>query len=234
MKHLVQKTLRRLGYEIRAVNQRRGSYTDLITETNPIIFDVGANEGQSLATFRSRFPTGHIHAFEPDPRLFERLRAEFCDPRILINNVGVGASAERKTLHRCKNTGSNSFLQPNVDSKYNLGGALALDGQVQATITTLDEYCATRDIGRIDLLKTDTQGYDLNVLRGAKKLLRNGQINVVKTEILFCDLYYEVAAFLDFEQLLQPFGYRLFTLENVNISFDGRLTHLDAVYARSR
>jgi FkbM family methyltransferase len=46
------------------------------------------------------------------------------------------------------------------------GGAVVAETPV--TVTTLDEYCAANGIERIDLLKNDTQGYELEVLRGAE------------------------------------------------------------------
>jgi hypothetical protein len=59
----------------------------------------------------------------------------------------------------------------------------------QATETVavkrLDDFAADRGITHIGLLKSDTEGYDLEVLRGAERLLRGGAVDFVYVEVAF-------------------------------------------------
>jgi hypothetical protein len=71
-KKLVQGLTRKMGYDIRKVQRYAmgtNPYTDmsiyLEQEKRPVIFDVGANHGQSLEKFKALFPSSRVHSFEP-------------------------------------------------------------------------------------------------------------------------------------------------------------------------
>ena len=55
-------------------------------------------------------------------------------------------------------------------------------GTEDVHVTTMDQFCATNGIDRIDLLKTDTEGFDLQVLKGASKLLSRGRVRAIYSE----------------------------------------------------
>jgi hypothetical protein len=52
-------------------------------------------------------------------------------------------------------------------------------------VNTLDNFCKSEEIESIDILKTDTEGYDLEVLKGAENLLNNNAIKFVLAEVGF-------------------------------------------------
>ena len=66
-------------------------------------------------------------------------------------------------------------------------------GRVEQTrevpVVALDDYCAEAGLTRVDLLKIDTQGFELNVLTGAERLLRSGAVRAVYLEVNFAPLY---------------------------------------------
>jgi hypothetical protein len=49
-------------------------------------------------------------------------------------------------------------------------------------VTTIDDYCASKKIATIQLLKCDTEGHDMEVLRGAETLFCQGRIMVCQFE----------------------------------------------------
>ena len=55
--------------------------------------------------------------------------------------------------------------------------------EINVQTQTLDNFCLSEKIENIDVLKIDTEGNDLNVLKGAKKLLSENKIKVIYTEI---------------------------------------------------
>ena len=56
-------------------------------------------------------------------------------------------------------------------------------------VETLDRFCAAQGINQIDLLKIDTQGFELPVLRGGINLFRQAKIGAVLLELNFAPLY---------------------------------------------
>ena len=55
--------------------------------------------------------------------------------------------------------------------------------EIKVQTRTLDNFCYEKNINNIDVLKIDTEGNELNVLKGAKKLLEKSNINIIYTEI---------------------------------------------------
>jgi FkbM family methyltransferase len=150
----------------------------------PVIFDVGANEGQSIRQFRQTFPRPVLHSFEPGPDTFDRLKAEFGGTAdVTLNPFALGAMVGELTFHENTKSDMSSFLQTGP------AGWGEERRRIPARIETVDGYCARAGIGHIDVLKTDTQGFDLEVLRGAEGMLRTGAIHLIFTEIMMAELY---------------------------------------------
>lgn len=80
------------------------------------------------------------------------------------------------------------------------------DGEL-VTITTLVSFCAEQNISRIELLKTDTEGSDLEVLKGAEAILRSKEIRFILTEATLHpnDGYH--TSFFHATEYLSGFGY---------------------------
>lgn len=138
------------------------------------IFDVGANEGQSIAAYRVWFPSAKIHSFEPVASTFSVLLANVNDPKVFCHNLALGSEQGSAPIKIDKNlSGMNSML-----------GASQETGQLTETIKvdTLDAFCEAKKIDHIDFLKIDTEGFDLEVLRGASGMLARGQISLIEIE----------------------------------------------------
>ena len=97
---------------------------------------------------------------------------------------------------------------------------------------TLDYYCKYNKIKKIDILKSDTQGCDLNVLRGAKKILSNTSILIV--EINFIDYYEKINSFYEFEKILR----KNFYFWDISMIYKnpkwGSTDFVDAIYINKR
>ncbi|MFM8365265.1 MAG: FkbM family methyltransferase [Verrucomicrobiota bacterium] len=158
--------------------------------TNPMIFDVGANVGQSVAKFKKTFPACSIHAFEPGSSTFHQLRERaggFSDVRPW--NLGVGSQAGRLVLQENEHSTMSSFLEP---SKFCWGGVV---NRNEVEIATLDAFAAQQGIETVHILKSDTQGFDLEVFKGASGLMDANRIALVYFEFIFSDMYRGLPSF---------------------------------------
>jgi hypothetical protein len=82
-------------------------------------------------------------------------------------------------------------------------------------MTTLDAWMLERGIPRVDVLKVDAQGYDLEVLRGATQLLARG-VKAINCECQFAPEYQGCATFSQIDQFLAAHGYALHQLHEVH------------------
>src|SRR5262249_50318764 len=56
---------------------------------------------------------------------------------------------------------------------------------MRVQMTTVDEFCARMNVAKLSLLKTDCEGYDNKVVRGADRMLRCGHVDAVYSEVNF-------------------------------------------------
>jgi FkbM family methyltransferase len=198
---------------------------------DPVIFDVGANVGQSITRFRGLFQRSTIHAFEPDARAFQTLRERFEGvDGVTLNPVALGAAASTATLHRYSFHEVSSLVPLDDASWWRRELDLQEVEQTTVPVDTLDRYCAAQGIETIDLLKIDVQGFEPECLRGAAGMLAARKIGAIQLEVLLHPLYARPIHFADIEALLVPHGYRLFTVFDLGIAATGELMQLDGLY----
>lgn len=133
------------------------------------IFDVGANVGQSARAYRKAYPAAAIHSFEPVPATFARLQAAVRGLNVAAHPVALGAAAASAQVAETSSSTRNTIT---------LGAA----GEGSVAVQTLDAFCSNKGIDRISLLKVDTEGHDLEVLRGAAEMLGAQRIDIVEVE----------------------------------------------------
>lgn len=151
------------------------------------VLDVGANRGQFQEFMRKSCGfKERVISFEPQPDLAEKLcKLAETDSDWLIKPVGLSDTEGELEMKICHGDDLSSFLSPAVTSP----AAKVVETKV-VPVKTLDSY-RTEIEGFCPLsqvfLKIDTQGYDLNVLRGASEILKTAP--VVQTELSFQSIY---------------------------------------------
>jgi FkbM family methyltransferase len=148
-------------------------------ETFETVLDVGANEGQSAQSFLSTYGGARVVSFEPIATTFEKLRVAVGNhPRATCENLAVGNHNGELEMQ----VGENSLVSRIVDPGEKAGRGAVFQ---KVRSVRLEDYLAEKRIDQIDLLKTDTEGHDLDVLRGCDSLLKSGRISFVLSEIGF-------------------------------------------------
>jgi FkbM family methyltransferase len=143
------------------------------------VLDVGANIGQYTLIGAHRVGReGHVHAFEPTPRIAADLRANVALnllENVTVNEVAI-ADAQGETLLFCTDPGSpgtNTIMNP-VEHAC---------GSVKVPTVTLDQYLVERGISSVDVMKLDIEGAELLALRGARDLLCADRAPVIVLEV---------------------------------------------------
>ena len=197
---------------------------------NPIIFDCGANTGQTTTEYLRRFPRAKIYAFEPNPEVFTTASAAHGgNPRVVLTQQAVGAEATTLELHLGNNHGTSSFLDRNpflTDAQR--GGSWYFDRTLPVAVCSIDTFCNEHGIDHVHMLKMDLQGYELAALRGASKMLRQKRISVIYAEVLHLPIYEAAPLHDDITNYLGTYGYSLHSYYQAHPSWG------DAIYTAGR
>jgi FkbM family methyltransferase len=143
-----------------------------------IVFDVGANVGESAKKYVDWFPESQIYCFEPVRGTFHELQENLKgNERIHCFHFAFGASKGKGEM--VLQGSSDRFFLLNPSKNVSVNNESILE---KVDIETLDEFCSGREINQINLLKIDTEGGDLEVLRGAENMLSKHAIDLVEAE----------------------------------------------------
>jgi FkbM family methyltransferase len=186
-----------------------------------LIFDVGANRGQTVREYRADFPRSRIISFEPDPDTFLQLKASTSGQRLVeVHNVGISDVVGKVRFdNSCPITETHCIAADQNNDRFPL-----------VDVTTLDLFCSNNKIDHIDLLKIDTEGHDLKVLRGASDLLNRSAISVIVAECTFEANCKTHIPFGTIQQEMEARGYLFFGLYQQSLG-SGKSTKAHVTWA---
>jgi len=225
-----KRAFARLGYDVRTLSGELGknAYVDIRRLTTagerPVAADVGANTGQTVDHLRAFFKRPVVHSFEPGPTAFSTLERRMSgDADVHLNNCALGSQPGTVELNEHVASDMSSMLEIGSD------GWGEVKARVPVEVRTLDEYCSEHEVERLDLLKSDTQGYDLEVLKGATGLLERRGIHLVLIEVNMTEIYAGAPRADEILAFTQDNGLYLVAFYNL-IFGDERLRFADALF----
>lgn len=136
------------------------------------VIDIGANMGVMSCLFGRSTSLGAVHSFEPHPVTFASLEKNI--NRNNLSNVQCHNFAVGKT------TGMVSFTNHSSPASNRVGKGA---NSIQVAMTTLDEFSEVQKAQRIDFLKIDVEGAELDVLEGAHRLFKSQAVGSGLIEI---------------------------------------------------
>ncbi|MEG4232671.1 FkbM family methyltransferase [Microcoleus sp. Pol11C3] len=173
-----------------------------------VVFDVGANVGDWTAKVLSQGHDVEVHLFEPVPHVYKKL-IQNLDKQLIFNNLGVGQKEEVKTFYYYEANPLLSTFYRRVDVEKQ--GWLNPPKEITVLTTTIDNYCQRYGIKRINFLKIDVEGGELDVLDGAKYFLESGRIDYLQFE--YGGTYIDSKTTLkEAFEYLQKFRYSIFKI----------------------
>jgi FkbM family methyltransferase len=200
------------------------------------VIDVGAHLGEYGARLRDAGYDGELVSLEPVAASFEAVsRRAAGDPRWRVHRLALGSEERTAAIGVAREANFSSFLQPSRFSLDWYGGGSAVARTEEVPVRRLDavfaELTAHVPGPPRDLLKTDTQGYDLEVLAGAEGVL--GHVVALHCELSVRAIYEGAPDWLDALRELRSRGFSAVHLGTVNRDAALGIVELDCLLARS-
>lgn len=157
-----------------------------------VVFDVGAHLGQTTLYFHKKFKNAHIHSFEPVPQNFHKLARNIGNRnRLFVNEIALGSSVGTAFVNEGDSDLTHSISTSSPSDK--------TEDVQEVAVETIDWYVDREKINEIGLLKIDTEGHEIEVLKGADTTIKSGRVKAIFAE---CDFYREDIQHTYFPDLL--------------------------------
>jgi len=231
---IIGEIVRKAGYQIIRIPNRFGSIEkSLLSGDINVVIDIGANVGNFGADLRKIGFKGKIYSFEPLSSAYKNLALKASNDQFgwKTFNFALGDADSVGEINISANSESSSLrgilplhIENAPESKF--------IAKEKVTIKKLDsiysEFCTNED--KI-LLKIDTQGYELNVLDGANKVLKD--VDFLQLEMSFAPLYENQMLFEDMHQYVAQKGFSRISLQPAFMNFNsGQIFQVDTIYQR--
>ena len=237
---LAEDAARRLAVALTPRSRRRnaalGSHLRALFASRGVdaAIDVGANRGQYYRFLRHQLGfRGSVLSIEPIPQLAAALadQAKF-DRQWQVRQCALGASGGSATLNVMARPVFSSLRMPDHSASSQFAGKNVVARTVAVDVRRLDDIMSDAGIeGERLYLKLDTQGYDLEVLKGAAATLSRAV--ALQSEVSFVPLYHGMPTWQESIEFIASLGFSVSGLFTVSRDASMRLLEADCVFVRT-
>ena len=188
-----------------------------------VIFDVGANEGQTAINYRRLFPSAQIWSFEPFPASYEALCRSLSDQRFHPIPLALSDQVASATLNIGAASTMNSLLYRGTET----------GKTIEIQTETVDHFCSEHGGSRIDILKVDVEGAEVRVFKGAQEMFSRKAVRSVFVEVFFAPVYEGMPMMWDIHAQLSEVGFKLHGLYSLLRDGNGLLSYGNALYMQA-
>ena len=237
IKKMINKLIRYTGYQLIQVpySKRKiksGAYQWLKDQNIMSVLDIGANEGQFAKIITQILPDAQVYSFEPLKSCYEKFQSNFNgNNRVEIFNYALGDVEEETLINKNEFSATSSI----INTTDFLIEAFPFSGKVtkeKIIIKRLDDVREKLSLQKQILMKIDVQGFELNVLKGAKNSLQDVKLIIIETS--FFELYQDQPLFKDIYNFLIQHGFNYFgCFEQIIDSRDGKVLQSDSIFIKN-
>jgi FkbM family methyltransferase len=123
---------------------------------HPLVLDCGANVGLSAIWFLAGWPGARLHAFEPEPNNF----------RLLEMNIGTRTDAVLNRTAVGRESGNALLFVADHGAMHSVKDASVGRRSIDVSCVSLGDYLRAKRIDRVDVLKLDVEGSELDAIEG--------------------------------------------------------------------
>lgn len=193
--------------------------------------DGGAFRGAVVQQLLNTHRFSKIVAYEPDPDSFRRLSENIeAGNSVHFRNLALGSTAGESTFYRGEFPATNSLLpRPTSNAAQYFPKSARHNNTSRVGLIDLDSELRELFIDRVNFLKLDLQGGELEALKGAISSLRLGLIDIIVCEVVFVRKYEQQPLFHTIASFLEGFHYSLYSIEDLKIgNYDEQVSDVRA------
>ena len=183
-----------------------------------IIFDVGSHLGETVKLFSRNFNIKNIHCFEASNINFIKLKDNLIKNKLtnicVLNNVGIGDIEGKNFLNQTEESSSSTINGFNEHSNYlkrklkilNIKKIDNFYQKITINIIKLSTYIKKNKITNIDILKIDTEGFELNVVKSLEEF--SNIVKYIYFEHHYDDMIKKNYTYSDINRILINLGFK--------------------------
>ncbi len=197
---------------------------------NDLIVDIGGARGYTAYLFTKNQPNAQVIIFEPLLENMGAIKKLFPNnDKVKIVQKALGNESGEKTINKSSRITSSSLLdfESEIESDY-MKVALSDSDTEKIIVSRLDDEL--KSYSKVGIIKIDVQGYEVEVLKGAKETLAKTSLVVV--EVSNHHVYKNAPMYYDVDIILRENGFVLFD-NCLTFKEKGRLREWDAIYINS-
>ncbi len=215
-----------ISYLFSSVSNEKNLLKNNLKNREIIYVDIGTNVGNYLEFIKKNFKTRQVFCFEPIESLAKQLNSNFITKKDKIYNIALSNKEKKKFFYIYEIPSQSSFYIQNDTYK----SVQKIKKKIKIKTKVFDNIFNKNQ--KIDFCKIDAQGEDLNILKGMKKNLKNGNIKLLKVEICFPLMHKNTRdSYLDILNFLKKFDYNLFSITKIKYK-NNHILFLDAFFKK--
>ena len=186
------------------------------------ILDAGCNVGTFIDLVDEHLNIKNIYAFEPSKTCYIYLKNKYKNKKIKIYNLALSNKSKNQKFYEKEITSQSSFYR----EKSLVFKKLRNISTYNINCISIDQF-NKKNKNIYHIVKIDCEGEDLNIIKGAKNLLKNNLIKLLKVELKFTENnFYEIINYLN------KYKYKLVTITKVKFNKYEAIDHLDAYFEK--
>ena len=161
-----------------------------------IALDIGAQKGETIDYFLKIPKIKKIYSFEPQEKIFKYLQKKYKNNnKIILSKTPLSDKCRKRVFYINKLSLTSTFSKINTNSlwfiikKKILNTKKTYESKISIKTNSLDNFIKLKKIKKIDLLKIDTEGHELHILKGSKNLLKKNLVKYLLIEINHSNMY---------------------------------------------
>lgn len=174
-----------------------------------VVLDVGADMGYYTLLFAKRVgKDGRVYSFEPIPWSRDRL----------IKNINLNdyENVIVSDYALYDENGTTKMIKPGNESRLSVSMNSDDEGEFEVKLITFDDFFSKNKVEKVDVVKIDTEGSELNVLKGMENTLLKFR-PIVMVEIHYTKIKHFGFKENDVLEFMNKFGYKNKVLSTVGL-----------------